>query len=142
MGEESLRSAHTHWLFYDGDCGLCHGAVKLTLTHDYTERFRFAPRFGETFRRLLSEEQQAVLPNSLVVLSPTGEVVTRGQAVRLVLSTFSGVWRLLRLLTVVLPLPVVGLGYDLIAKIRRRLFAAPTSVCPVVPEKWRSRFAP
>ena len=41
-------------IFYDGDCGLCHRAVRVVLAADPEGRaFRFAPLGGETFRALM-----------------------------------------------------------------------------------------
>ncbi|MCB1033734.1 MAG: DUF393 domain-containing protein, partial [Acidobacteria bacterium] len=68
-------------LFYDGNCGLCHGAVRFALRHDRKGCLTFAPLQGETFLREVTEPQRAALPDSLVLLMEDGELLTRSTSV-------------------------------------------------------------
>ena len=53
-------------LFYDGECGLCHAAVRFVLAEDRDgQGFRFAPLASESFARLAPAELRATLPDSL-----------------------------------------------------------------------------
>lgn len=45
---------HEHLVFYDGECPLCHKAVRHILEIDTHKRFVFAPLNGETASHILS----------------------------------------------------------------------------------------
>ncbi len=128
-------------LFYDGGCGLCHAAVRLVIAEDPQGRaFRFAPLASEAFETRVSPEQRAALPDSLVLTLPDGRVLVRGAAVREIGARLGGVWRLLALASRILPSPWLDTLYDVVARHRARLFAAPGDTCPLVPSELRARF--
>jgi predicted DCC family thiol-disulfide oxidoreductase YuxK len=129
-------------LFYDGGCGLCHRAVRFVLAADRAERFRFAPLQGETFRERIPEGQRAGLPDSLVLRTAEGAILTRSSATLHVLRRLGGPWRALAAQGGLVPRPLRDARYDLIARIRLRLFARPDDFCPLVPKELRSRFLP
>ncbi|MEM6749248.1 MAG: DUF393 domain-containing protein [Planctomycetota bacterium] len=130
-------------LFYDGDCGLCHLTVRFVANHDRAGRFAFSPLDGERIRQRLSDAQRAALPDSVVVLrAADGAVLTRSAASAYVLSRLPGVWPTLGAAIAVLPRVVADLGYDAIARVRKKLFPKPAGVCPVLPEALRVRFRP
>ena len=65
-------------VFYDGGCGLCHRAVRFALAHDRDgSRFRFAALDGDAFRAAIPAPVRPTLPDSLVLLDPDGQVVSR-----------------------------------------------------------------
>src|SRR5438067_1150934 len=85
----------TDTLFYDGHCGLCHRAVRFVLAEDRTgTAFRFAPLDGDAFRAALPAADRAQLPDSIVVRTAEGAVLTRSAAVRHILQRLGGLWRL------------------------------------------------
>lgn len=127
-------------LFYDGDCGLCHGAVLFTLKRDKVAAFRFAPLQGETLKTEVPEAMRAALPDSLVLKEPDGRVLTRSSAVVALLKRLGGFWTLLGAMLWIIPRPLRNLGYDLVAKVRHRLFKRPEGACPLVPKELRGRF--
>jgi len=132
------RTPEAEVLFYDGECGLCHRAVLFALEEDRLgDQFRFAPLQGKTLEDQIPIERRQKLPDSIVVLTEGGEILTKSKAVRHVLQKLGGVWRILAL---VLYLPFADLGYDAVAKVRKLLFRAPPDICPVVPSLWQSRF--
>lgn len=135
------RSAATERIFYDGGCGLCHRAVRFVLSEDddSAPAFRFAPlaRLGRVAPDIDIDE----LPDSIVVLTDRGEVLTRTDAVVHILRRFGGLWRLLATALAVVPRPVRDAAYDAIAAIRHRLFDKPTAACPILPPDLRQRFA-
>jgi predicted DCC family thiol-disulfide oxidoreductase YuxK len=129
------------YLFYDGACGLCHGAVRFVL--DRGERglaFRFAPLGGEAFRRELPEDRRAGLPDSLVVKAADGRILTRSSGVVRVLHGLGGGWSLLGSLLWLIPRPVRNLGYLAVARIRKRLFPLAEGACPWRTAAQRARF--
>jgi predicted DCC family thiol-disulfide oxidoreductase YuxK len=129
-------------LFYDGRCGLCHRAVRFVLAEDSTGvAFRFAPLGGDSFRAAVPDPGRARLPDSFVVFTAEGTVLTRAAAVRHVLRRLGGLWRVFGVLSHAVPVRVLDGVYDLIARTRHRLFAKPTDACPLLPRHLRERFA-
>ncbi len=129
-------------LFYDGHCGLCHGAVRFLLRRDRTGAFRFAPLQGATFASLVSTGSVPALPESLVLRTVPGDLLVRSEAVAHVLGRLGGGWRWLGAGLALFPRALADSGYDLVARWRRRLFRRPPELCPMVPLEWRDRFLP
>jgi predicted DCC family thiol-disulfide oxidoreductase YuxK len=130
-----------HTLFYDGTCGLCHRTVRFVLAEDPEGRwFRFATLQGRRYRSAIDESRRRDLPDSLVLLEEGGRVLTRSQAVRHVLLRLGGYWTVLGWLGGLVPTPLGDAAYDLVARVRHRLFARPPDACPVTPQHLRSRF--
>ena len=130
-------------LFYDGGCGLCHRAVRFVLWADPEGRaFRFAPLGGETFQALVPVGERERLPDSLVVRTETGALLTRSTGALHAMRRLGGVWRALAVLLGVVPRPICDVVYEFIARVRLRLFAQPNDACPFVPQPLRSRFLP
>jgi predicted DCC family thiol-disulfide oxidoreductase YuxK len=133
----------TEYIFYDGHCGLCHRAVKFALKHDRTgNTFRFAPLQGETIKSLLSPEQRASLPDSFVVLTRDGTLLTRSNASLHVMQSLGGAWRPLANVLSLVPRSLRDLVYDFVARVRYRVFGRQDDLCPVVPPALRARFDP
>lgn len=128
-------------VFYDGHCGLCHRTVRFLLVRDQNgTRFRFASLDSETFRVSFSERERSKLPESLIVCTSAGEVLTRSTASLYLLRRLGGLWRLLGRLLALVPVGVRDAVYDRIARMRHHLFAPPTDACPLIPPELRSRF--
>jgi predicted DCC family thiol-disulfide oxidoreductase YuxK len=128
-------------LFYDGDCGLCHGAVRFVLARGARGlAFRFAPLHGEAFRREIPEPVRARLPDSLVVKTADGRVLTRSAGVVRVLRGLGGGWSLLGSLLWLVPRPLRDLGYIVVAKVRKRVFPLQPGACPWRTAEQRARF--
>jgi predicted DCC family thiol-disulfide oxidoreductase YuxK len=134
--------ARAEVVFFDGGCGLCHAFVAFIIPRDHSERFHFAPLGGETFARLVSGEARRSLPDSVVVQTGDGRVLVKSGAVLHVFDRLGGGYRLLGWVALACPRPIRDAIYDAVARARRRLFAAPSAVCPVVPVALRGRFEP
>ena len=119
-------------LFYDGGCGLCHHAVRFVLAEDCIGVFRFSPLEGKTF--------DTRVPDSLVVTTSDGRLLTRALAVRHLLRRLGGFWRCLATASRIVPVALLDRAYDAVAAIRHRLFRRPTEACPVLPGDLRERF--
>jgi predicted DCC family thiol-disulfide oxidoreductase YuxK len=136
-----LKAKTAETLFYDGRCGLCHRAVRFLLAEDRRgEAFRFAPLDGELFRATVTEERRAALPDSLIVLTAEGELLSRSSAVFYVMRRLGGVWRVVALIGQLIPGAWLDGLYDAVARMRYRLFRKPESSCPILPGRLRSRF--
>ncbi len=135
------RAGATETLFYDGHCGLCHRFVRFVLAEDPKgATFRFAPLNGELFRDTVVEEDRGSLPDSLVVQTTEGAILTRSVAVLHILRLLGGIWRLSAGLARVIPTGLSNQAYDFVARVRYRLFARARDVCPLIPATLRTRF--
>jgi len=133
----------TETLFYDGRCALCHGTVKFVIKRDRAGiAFRFAPLQGETFQALVPVEQRAGLPESIVIRTADGALVTRSDAVVRLLERLGGGWRILGAILAAVPRGLRDAVYDFIARIRYRVFGKRDDLCPIVPPALRQRFDP
>lgn len=136
----TAEAAPPERIFYDGDCGVCHRAVRFVVRRDPGARFRFAPLEGEVFARTVPPAVGRDLPDSLVVATADGELLWRSRAVAHILRRLGPGWRLLGRLLAFLPEAVSDWFYDRFAGQRRRLAAAPTGACPLLPPELRKRF--
>jgi len=127
-------------LFYDGGCGLCHRAVRFALAEDHSAGLRFAPLQGEAFRTAVSPERRGLLPDSLILMTEEGALLTRSEAVIRMLLQFGGVWRIFGWMLRAVPVAMRDAGYNLVARVRHRLFRRPAEACPVIPPRLRDRF--
>jgi predicted DCC family thiol-disulfide oxidoreductase YuxK len=129
-------------VFYDGQCGLCHRFVRFVAAVDRDGSFRFAPLGGTTFEREVPPEQRAGLPDSVVLATRDGRLLVKSAAVIYTLQRLGGTWLLAARAVSLVPSPLRDAAYDLVARLRGRLFKRPAAVCPVVPPRLRSRFEP
>lgn len=127
-------------VFYDSHCGFCQGWVRFIVMRDRRGVFHFAPLHGETFRNLVPESERGNLPDSVVVVTADGKVLTRSTAAVHLLGRLAGPWRVFAAVIGVLPRPLRDCGYDRVASVRRLLAAKPVDACPVVPVELRQRF--
>jgi predicted DCC family thiol-disulfide oxidoreductase YuxK len=128
-------------LFYDGHCALCHGAVKFVVKRDRTgAAFRFAPLQGATFAEKVPADRRAGLPDSVIVLTSEGELLTRSDAFLHILRRLGGGWRALAGVCSTVPRALRDAVYNFIARIRYRVFGQRDDLCPIMPPELRDRF--
>jgi predicted DCC family thiol-disulfide oxidoreductase YuxK len=128
-------------VFYDGHCGLCHRTVRWILAADADgSKFRFAPLDSEAFRRTVPQGAAASLPDSFVLRTEDGRVLTRSAAFIEVTIRLGGAWRVIGWFLRLVPAVVRDRVYDAVARARHKWFAPPADVCPVIPPGLRSRF--
>ena len=126
--------------FYDGTCGLCHRATRFILSEDRSgTAFTFAPLQGATFAAI-AIAQPAALPDSIVVSTEQGHLLTRSDASLYTLQRLGGVWRVVGVGMSLVPRALRDRAYDFVARIRYRLFTRPETICPILPADLRSRF--
>ncbi|HYP14329.1 MAG TPA: DCC1-like thiol-disulfide oxidoreductase family protein [Bryobacteraceae bacterium] len=136
-----METGDKAWLFYDGNCGLCHRAVKFVLRHDPQGRhFVFAPLDSPAFRRRVPQHRAAILPDSVVVLTSSGEFLVESTAVVYLLRKLGGRWSLAGFLLQVIPQGLRDASYRGVARVRRKLFARPEAACPLMSAELRARF--
>lgn len=134
-------------LFYDGDCGFCHRSVRFILSEDVDTPpelgLRFAPLGSETFQRTLAAHPDLdpeALPDSILLATEDGRILTRSAAVLEIASRLGGLWRLVALIGNALPSRPLDLAYETLASVRKRLFAQPEGACPILSPELRARF--
>jgi len=133
--------ATTEYIFYDGHCGLCHHWVKRVLAAGSSaEHFVFAPLQGDFIETQLAVEERQALPDSIVVQTAEGQILTRSSAVLYVMRRLGGVHAFFGKVGGIIPRPLRDLGYCGVARIRHRLFARPSEACPLMPPEMRERF--
>jgi predicted DCC family thiol-disulfide oxidoreductase YuxK len=127
-------------IFYDGACGLCHGFVRFVLSEDPHSVFRFAPLQSETFAARVPEELRKTLPDSVIVSTADGRLLSRSEGMIYVLLRLGGLWGLVARVARVAPRGLRDAVYDQIAAVRHRLFKKPADACPLMPKELRVRF--
>jgi predicted DCC family thiol-disulfide oxidoreductase YuxK len=135
-----LSSDGKEMVLYDGRCGLCHWAVRFSLAEDTHGAFRFAPLQSSTGDRLLAASGCGIPPDSIVVCHSDGTTLIRSSAIVHMLRRFGGVWSVVGLSLLLIPLPVRDLGYRTLASVRHRLHRRPDEMCPLIPDNLRGRF--
>lgn len=130
-------------LFYDGDCGFCHRTVQFILRHDPEGKlFRFAPIGGPTYTLAFPAEARQEMPDSIILKTADGRTLVRSDAVRHIGERLGRRWATMARLTGFAPRRLLDIGYDGLARIRRRLFPPPPGACPILPADLRERFHP
>jgi predicted DCC family thiol-disulfide oxidoreductase YuxK len=129
-------------VFYDGDCGFCHGSVRFLAEHDRAGAFRFAPLGGPTFEARVPQGARADLPDSLVLATADGRVLVRSAATLHCLRRLGGFFRALALLLALVPRPLRDAAYTAFARNRIRWFGRAPDACPVPSGALRARFDP
>jgi predicted DCC family thiol-disulfide oxidoreductase YuxK len=132
----------TETIFYDGRCGLCHRTVQFVLKRDSRRIFRYAPLQGTTFEQRVSPALRSSLPDSVIVLTSDGRLLTRSDAILHIYGRLGGVWNALAAVMAIIPRPIRDAAYDFIARIRYSVFGRRSETCPVVPAELRARFDP
>jgi predicted DCC family thiol-disulfide oxidoreductase YuxK len=128
-------------IFYDGNCGLCHRAVRFFIAEDQEGKaFRFAPLNSNTFQVVTTATQRAALPDSMVVMTTEQELIVRSAAVIYLLKRLGGIWRVLASAAEIFPRRLRDGLYDLIASNRYQIAAKPKDICPMLPAHLRVRF--
>jgi predicted DCC family thiol-disulfide oxidoreductase YuxK len=130
-------------IFFDGNCGLCHGFVRFVLREDQSPQpFSFAPLHGESLRSTVPEHVRVSLPESLVVLDKKNSVLVRSTSVIYVMKRLGGLWFVVAMFLNLVPQGLRDVGYVAVTSMRKRIFGTPENLCPIVGELWRPRFLP
>ncbi len=138
---KAQSAANGEYLFYDGNCALCHGLVRLVLAESQADSpMRFAPLGSAKFSELVSDDTRKGLPDSVVLRTANGTLLTRSDAILSILRKLGGLWQVLALVFGLFPRTIRDCGYDFIAKIRYKFFGKKATQCPIIPQGLRERF--
>lgn len=129
-------------VFFDGNCALCHGWVRFLLAEDRLNRFSFSALQGETLKNKISEAELKKLPDSIILLTPDGVLLSRSSAIVEILARLGGLWRVVGIMIHLFPKSFRDFAYDIVARFRKRVFGTKSELCPIVPPEIRVRFLP
>ena len=130
-------------LLYDGVCGLCNRLVRFLVARDRSGHMRFAPLQSGLAAKALTRHglDRARLDTVYLITqpgTPAERVQSKSRAVLAALRELGGAWRLTGILRVV-PGPLRDAVYDVVAKIRYRVFGR-SDRCELPPPEMRGRF--
>lgn len=130
-------------VFYDGVCGLCNRLNQFVLRRDRKARFQFAALQSAFARETLSRYGRD--PEDLDTLylvtdygTSSERLFWKSRAALRVLRELGGAWSWTRVLSL-LPTALLDLGYDIIARLRYRVFGKSES-CVIPRPEQRDRF--
>jgi predicted DCC family thiol-disulfide oxidoreductase YuxK len=130
-------------ILFDGVCGLCDRTVQLLLAQDSKGALHYAPLQGETAAAIRRRHPEIEGVDSVVLVEQTGgveRVWVRTTAVLRALRHVEGPCRHLAGLTFV-PARWLDVGYDLVARVRYRIFGK-LEACRIPDPEVRARFLP
>lgn len=136
-------------MLYDGVCGLCNRLVQFVLKRDRAGVFRFAAIQSHWAARLLARHvKNATDLNTVYVVlnfdpanpeKSRGELLERSNAVLYVMRRLGGFWAMSGNLLRMIPRTVRDWGYNIVARIRYRVFGK-YDTCPVPDAETLARF--
>lgn len=130
-------------MLYDGVCGLCSRLLQFLLQHDHRGVFNFASLQSVTGQAMVERcgGNPLDLMSFYVVAdyrTPNSRVFTRSDAALFVAGELAWPWRMARLMWIV-PKGVRDCAYDLVARIRYRVFGR-YQRCLIPRPEFRNRF--
>lgn len=125
-------------VFYDGNCGLCHGFVRFLLDVDESEVTKFAALQSPLAQEKLAAHPELINDLETVVVLNEGELTVRSRAAFEIFRYLGGPWAILSCLRF-LPTPLTDFFYRLVAKRRYQIFGRYES-CPLPSPEEKQRF--
>ena len=129
-------------VLYDGVCALCNGVVQFLMKHDKLDKFRYTPLQSSLGREVLARFDIRTFPDGVMLvtdaLTPAEHLYQRSDAVAVALQLLAAPWRLAGRVLTLVPHSVRDCGYDIIARLRYRLFGR-YDTCPIPPPEQRGR---
>ena len=118
-------------IYYDGECGLCHVAVKFILRVDSKNKFYFSPlsNFDNNLKNIDS-----------IILKSGDKVFYESQAIIMVFENIDNNWNYLAKVLKIFPISVLDIAYRWVSRNRTKISVKEVSSCPIVPSYYRKRF--
>ena len=118
-------------IYYDGECGLCHMAVKFILRVDSKNKFYFSPlsNFDNNLKNIDS-----------IILKSGDKVFYESQAIIMVFEKIDNNWNYLAKVLKIFPINVLDIAYRWVSRNRTKISLKEVSSCPIVPSYYRKRF--
>ena len=118
-------------IYYDGECGLCHLAVRFILRVDSKSKFYFSP---------LSNLDNNLKNIDSIILKKGNKVFYEGQAVIMIFENIDNNWNYLAKILKLVPINFLDKAYRWVSRNRARVSVKKVSSCPIVPSYYQKRF--
>jgi predicted DCC family thiol-disulfide oxidoreductase YuxK len=118
-------------LLFDGECALCHGAVRFLSQEDTHEVLRYAPLQGRTGRQFLIRHQLSEMDSMVLIENPSTaaeRAFTHSSAALRALLAIGGIWKSAGI-ALLIPSRFRDLGYQVVARRRYRWFGHTGNSC-------------
>ncbi len=118
-------------IYYDGECGLCHLAVRFILKVDSKSKFYFSP---------LSNLDNNLKNIDSIILKKGNKVFYEGQAIIMIFENIDNKWNYLANVLKLIPINVLDTAYRWVSRNRAKVSVKKVSSCPIVPSSYQKRF--
>ena len=118
-------------IYYDGECGLCHLAVRFILRVDSKSNFYFSP---------LSNLDINLKNIDSIVLKRGNKVFYEGMAIIMIFENIDNNWNYLAKILKLIPINVLDTAYRWVSRNRAKISVKKVSSCPMVPSYYQKRF--
>jgi predicted DCC family thiol-disulfide oxidoreductase YuxK len=125
-------------IFFDGECNLCNGFVRILLTLDKRIIFRYASLQSPVVKNYPSVSENIGIPYQTVAVYFNEKVYFKSDAIFFIINRLDYPWKILKLFGS-LPKKFLDWIYDLIAHNRVKLFGR-NEKCSVRNEKYNQMF--
>ena len=117
--------------YYDGECGLCHLAVRFILRIDSKSNFYFSP---------LSNLDINLKNIDSIILKRGNKVFYEGMAIIMIFENIDNNWNYLAKILKLIPITVLDTAYRWLSRNRAKISVKKVSSCPMVPSYYQKRF--
>ena len=118
-------------IYYDGECGLCHLAVRFILRVDSKSKFYFSP---------LSNLDNNLKNIDSIILKRGNDIFYEGQAIIMIFENIDNNWNYLAKVLKLIPINLLDTAYRWVSRNRTKVSVRKLSPCPVVPRSYQKRF--
>lgn len=118
-------------IYYDGECGLCHLAVRFILRVDSKSKFYFSP---------LSNLDNNWKNIDSIILKKGNKVFYEGQAIIMIFENIDNNWNYLAKVLKLIPINALDTAYRWVSRNRAKVSLKKVSSCPIVPSSYQKRF--
>ena len=118
-------------IYYDGECGLCHLAVRSILRVDSKSKFYFSP---------LSNLDNNWKNIDSIILKKGNKVFYEGQAIIMIFENIDNNWNYLAKVLKLIPINALDTAYRWVSRNRAKVSLKKVSSCPIVPSSYQKRF--
>ncbi len=118
-------------IYYDGECGLCHLAVRLILRVDSKGNFYFSP---------LSKLDNNLINIDSIILKRGNKLFYEGMAIIMIFENIDNNWNYLAKVLRLIPINVLDTAYRWVSRNRAKISVKKVSSCPMVPSYYQERF--
>ena len=118
-------------IYYDGECGLCHLAVRFILRVDSKSKFYFSP---------LSNLDNNLKDIDSIIFKNGNKIFFEGQAIIMIFENIDNNWNYLAKGLKLIPINVLDTAYRWLSRNRAKFFVKKVASCPIVPSSYQKRF--